>query len=109
MGIVGPAVAFAVFKGCQKVNLGMLPAVFLAATLGDWATYVTTSLQLALAFPAAVGGVIASFKVVAAIFAVTQIPLAIIEGIVTALIVKYIIDVKADVLERLKVIVPARG
>ncbi|HEC32218.1 MAG TPA: energy-coupling factor ABC transporter permease [Deltaproteobacteria bacterium] len=109
MGIVGPVVAFAVFKGCQKVNFGMLPAVFLAATLGDWATYVTTSLQLALAFPAAVGGVMASFKAFAAIFAITQVPLAITEGIVTALIVKYIVEVKADVLERLKVIVPVRG
>jgi len=109
MGIMGPTVAFLVFKGCQKINLGTLPAVFLAATLGDWATYVTTSAQLALAFPAAVGGVMASFKVFAAIFAITQIPLAIIEGIVTALIVKYIIDVKSDVLERLKVIIPVRG
>lgn len=44
------------------------------------------------------GGVVTSFKAFGAIFALTQIPLAIIEGAITALIFKYIIQVKSDVL-----------
>ena len=39
-----------------------------------------------------------------AIFAVTQIPLAIVEGAVTALMFKYILQVKPDILVRLNVI-----
>jgi cobalt/nickel transport system permease protein len=61
-------------------------------------------IELALAFPARTGGVLASFKVFAAIFAVTQVPLAIIEGAITVLIFKYVIQVKSDVLVKLDVL-----
>jgi cobalt/nickel transport system permease protein len=37
------------------------------------------------------------------IFAVTQLPLAIIEGIVLALVFKYIVALKPDILVRLKI------
>jgi cobalt/nickel transport system permease protein len=37
------------------------------------------------------------------IFAVTQVPLAIVEGIVLALVFKYIITLKPDILIRLKI------
>lgn len=103
MGIVGPVVAYIVFKGCRKVNLGVLIAVFFAAALGNWATYVTTSIQLALAFPALDGGFMESFKIFATIFAITQIPLAIFEGLLTALIMKYIIQVRGDITDQLNV------
>lgn len=103
MGIVGPVVAYVVFKGCRKVNLGVLIAVFFAAALGNWATYVTTSIQLALAFPAIDGGFMESFKIFATIFAITQIPLAIFEGLLTALIMKYIIQVRGDITDQLNV------
>ena len=103
MGIVGPVVAYVIYKAGMKMNLNFYVVVFLAATFGDWATYVVTSIELALAFPAAVGGSLTSFKAFATIFAVTQIPLAIIEGAITALIFKYIIQVKEDVLVGLNV------
>jgi cobalt/nickel transport system permease protein len=45
-----------------------------------------------------------SFKAFATIFAVTQVPLAIIEGAITALIFKYIIQVRSDMLARLNVL-----
>ena len=104
MGIAGPVVAFLVYKGAMKSRLNLYLAVFLAAMLADWATYLMTSLQLALAFPAASGGVLASFKAFAAVFAITQIPLAILEGAVTALMFKYIFQVRSDVLVKLDVI-----
>jgi len=105
MGIVGPVVAYVIYKAGMKMNLNFYVVVFLAATFGDWATYVITSIELALAFPApaAVGGSLTSFKAFAAIFAVTQVPLAIIEGAVTTRIFKYIIQVKEDVLVGLNV------
>ena len=103
MGIVGPVVAYVIYKAGMKMNLNFYVVVFLAATFGDWATYVVTSIELALAFPSAVGGSFTSFKAFAAIFALTQVPLAIIEGAITALIFKYIIQVKEDVLVGLNV------
>ncbi len=87
MAVVGPLVAYGLWKGLQ----GRMPTawvVFLAAALADWATYVVTSLQLALAYPDPIGGILASFLKFAAIFAVTQIPLAISEGILTVIIFK---------------------
>ena len=104
MGIAGPVVAYVIYKMGMKFNINFYVTVFLAATIGDWATYLVTSLELALAFPAEVGGVFTSFKAFAAVFAITQIPLAIMEGAVTALIFKYVIQVKSDVLVKLNVI-----
>ena len=49
-------------------------------------TYITTSVQLAWAFPDPVGGFMVSFIKFATIFAITQIPLAISEGLLTVLI-----------------------
>jgi cobalt/nickel transport system permease protein len=106
MGIAGPVVGYLVYKGAMKSRLNLYLAVFLAATLADWATYLVTSIQLALAFPAATGGVITSFQAFAAVFAVTQVPLAIVEGAITALMFKYIFQLRSDVLLRLKVVSP---
>ncbi len=104
MGIVGPVVAYVIYKIGMRSNINFYVTVFLAATLGDLTTYLVTSAELALAFPAEVGGVFMSFKAFATIFALTQIPLAIMEGAVTALIFKYVIQVKSDVLVKLNVI-----
>ncbi len=104
MGIVGPVVAYLVYKAGMKANLNFFLVVFLAATLGDWATYVVTSVELALAFPDPTGGFVASLGRFATVFAVTQVPLAIMEGAVTALLFKYVINVKSDILVELKVV-----
>ncbi|QUB95542.1 energy-coupling factor ABC transporter permease [Leptotrichia sp. oral taxon 218] len=85
MAITGPLVSFGIYKLLCKKNKAL--AVFLAAALGDLSTYVVTSLQLALANPSTTGGVLESFLKFAAIFAVTQVPLAIIEGLLTNIIV----------------------
>lgn len=87
MAIVGPFVAFGIYKLSLKVKLPKMMAVFLAATLGDLITYCTTSLQLALAYPSQIGGVGASLGKFMGIFAVTQVPIAIIEGIITAMVI----------------------
>ncbi len=52
MGIIGPVVAYLIYKAGMKANLNFYLVVFLATAFGDWATYVTTSVQLALAYPA---------------------------------------------------------
>jgi cobalt/nickel transport system permease protein len=87
MAIVGPFVSYGVFRAAATFGLSRSIAVFLAACLGGLATYVTTSAQLAWAFPEPVGGVGASFVKFAGIFALTQLPIAISEGLLTVLVV----------------------
>lgn len=77
--------------------------MFLAAALANLLTYVTTPAQLALAYPDPVGGFAASFAKFGAIFAVTQIPLAISEGILTVLIFRALRQTATAELETLGV------
>lgn len=92
----------------MKAKLNFHFIVFLAAAFGDWATYIVTSTQLALAFPAGgiltFGAFLSSFDKFVAIFAITQVPLAIIEGAASALFFKYVVEVKSDILVEMKVI-----
>ena len=86
MAIVGPFAATAIYRLAKTVKLPFGVSIFLAASLGDLLTYVTTSVQLALAFPDPAGGFAASFAKFATVFAVTQIPLAITEGLLTVVV-----------------------
>ena len=72
----------------ESTQLGVITAIaiFAAAALGDLATYVMTSLQLAIAFPDPVGGVAGAASKFLGIFAITQIPLAISEGLLTVIV-----------------------
>jgi cobalt/nickel transport system permease protein len=108
MGIVGPLVAYLVYKAGMKAKLNFYIVVFLASAFGDWATYMTTSVELALAFPAGgvlnFGSFLSSFGKFAAVFAITQLPLAIMEGVVSALLFKYVVQVKSNILVEMKVL-----
>lgn len=86
MAIVGPFAAAVIYRLAKTARLSFGVSVFLAASLADLLTYVTTSAQLALAFPDPAGGFAASFTKFAAVFAVTQIPLAISEGLLTVVV-----------------------
>jgi len=86
MAIVGPFAAAAIYRLAKTAKLPFGVSIFLAASLGDLLTYVTTSAQLALAFPDPAGGFAASFAKFATVFAVTQIPLAISEGLLTVIV-----------------------
>ena len=86
MGVVGPFVAFGIYKGLKKLGSSQWLSILMAATLGNLMTYVTTSIQLGLAFPSVSGGVMASILKFMGIFAFTQVPLAISEGLLTVMI-----------------------
>lgn len=87
MAIAGPILAYGVYKLLSKMNVNKKVTVFLAAFLGDLFTYCVTSVELAGAYPSEVGGFGASLLKFLGIFAATQIPLAVIEGILTVVIV----------------------
>jgi cobalt/nickel transport system permease protein len=86
MAVAGPWVAWAAWRLATRLGLSFAVAVFLSAFLGDLATYVVTSFQLALAFPDAATGFGGAFAKFAGIFAVTQLPLAVAEGLVTIVV-----------------------
>lgn len=103
MGVVGPLVGYGVYRLLRDTSVNIYVTVFLVTALADMFTYVTTSLELALAYPAQTGGVVTSFILFMGVFAVTQLPLAIVEGVVLALVFKYIVALKPEILIRLGV------
>jgi cobalt/nickel transport system permease protein len=86
MGIVGPFVAYALYRGLPALGCSAAIAIFAAATLGDLSTYVVTSFQLAFAFPDPVSGIGGAAAKFLGVFAITQVPLAISEGLLTVVV-----------------------
>lgn len=95
MGIVGPLVSYGIYRGLKNTNLNKGFIVFLASALGNLLTYCVTAIQLALAFPDPVSGIGGSLVKFLSVFAVTQAPLAIVEGILTAIIYNLLIEYKS--------------
>lgn len=86
MAIAGSLVAWGVHRAAWFLRASDGVALFLAASLGNLATYTVTSIQLGWAFPAAHGGVAASMAKFLLIFVPTQVPLAISEGLLTVFV-----------------------
>jgi cobalt/nickel transport system permease protein len=103
MGIVGPLVGWGVYRSLRETRVSMYAIVFLACALADLFTYLTTSLELALAYPAGVGGVGSSFLVFSGIFALTQVPIALLEAVILVLVFKYIVQLRPGILIRLRI------
>ncbi len=87
MAVAGPFLTWAVYKGCLALGGRRALAIFLGAALGALFTYTVTSLELGLAYPAQNGGVWASAVKFMGIFSLTQVPLAVIEGLLTVAVV----------------------
>ncbi|MCD2191388.1 energy-coupling factor ABC transporter permease [Actinomycetospora soli] len=102
MAIAGPWIGYGVYRLTRRFGLSI--AVFLAAMLADLSTYCVTSVQLALAFPDPVSGVVGSIAKFGGIFAITQIPLAVAEGLLTVLVVRLLVRNSPKELLRLGVL-----
>ncbi len=114
MAIGGPVAGYAVYRLLKNTKVNIYVIVFIVTAVADLVTYIITSLELALAYPAQTGGIAASFAAFFVIFAITQIPLAIVEGCVLALVFKYVIELKPEMIIKLKIfseeqIAKARG
>jgi cobalt/nickel transport system permease protein len=102
MGIVGPFTAYAIWKISSKINIPKPVGVFLAVAVGNLITYVVTSIQLALAFP--LPSFSEAFLKFGSVFAITQIPLSIGEGILAVIFFDFLLKNKSQILTKLKVI-----
>lgn len=103
MAVAGPMAAYGIYMLVRKLKGPQWLGVFLGATAGDILTYIVTATQLALAFPAETGGVLASWLKFMGIFAITQIPLAISEGILTVIMFNAIAAYGKNELKSLKI------
>ena len=87
MAIAGPILAYAVYKLCCKMNVNKKVTVFLAAFLGDMFTYCVTSVAAGCGVSVRGRAVRRFTGEVPRYLCATQIPLAVIEGILTVVIV----------------------
>ncbi len=89
MGIAGSLVSYMIYKlSIKKINKRY--AVFFAAAIGNLTTYCITAIQIAAAHSNGENGFIMTVLKFLGIFALTQIPLAVIEGIVSVLVLNLI-------------------
>jgi cobalt/nickel transport system permease protein len=102
MGVVGPFCAVFAWKIARKFGAGYGVAIFLAAFVGDWMTYVTAATELGMAFP--VPTFAAAWVKMMIIYSYTQIPISIAESFLTVIIFDYIMRSRPDLLVTLKVI-----
>ena len=87
MAIAGPFVSYGLYVLGKKLKWNQKVNVFVACSVGDLFTYCVTAFQLALAYPSETGGVAASMVKFLGVFAPTQLPLAVIEGLLSVVIV----------------------
>ncbi len=98
MGIIGPFVGLLLWKALRGAKAGVFISMFFAAFAADLMTYVVTAIQMTLNVVTANGADFASsFVDFMSVYAVTQIPLAIIEGIVLAMFAQYLSTAKPEI------------
>jgi len=102
MGIIGAFSGWAVFHIVRKLGCPVWIAAFLCGLGSDWATYATTSFELASALHGT-GSFLNMFVSILISFMPTQIPLGIFEGMFTALIYQFITTRRPGLIEGLSV------
>lgn len=102
MAVAGPWAAYAVWVALRRTGAPMEVGVFFAMAIADLTTYVVTSTQLALAYPAP--DLLAAFGKFAGVFAVTQVPLALMEGVLGVLLFRFLVTVAGPELVRHRLI-----
>lgn len=101
--VVGPWVGYGCYLLTKKLGGGNLLAVFMALFFADLSTYVCTSLQLAWALPDPEHGFLSAVVGFLGVFALTQIPLAIMEGLLGVLLFRFLFNNAGEQLRQLGV------
>ncbi len=96
MGVAGSFFGYLSYKFCRKLNLSIFISGFVAGFIADIATYATTALILAFALSP---DFLPAFKEISLAFVPTQIPLGLLEGVITGYAVKYIHIHKPELME----------
>ena len=103
MGIAGSFAAYFIFRLLRKFNFPLFVCGFGAGLFADWATYATTSFELASALHGA-KPMFPLFMTILVAFIPTQLPLGILEGFLTGGMVVFVYKRRPDILASLGVI-----
>lgn len=103
MGVVGAFAGYFIYKVAIKLKVPLIPAAFLAGLVSDWATYASTSVELALGLSEK-GSFFTLLKAIIVAFMPTQVPLGLLEGFAAAGFFAYVLNRRPDILIKLGVI-----
>ena len=105
MGVVGSFAGYCTFKALRAVKINMAVAGFMAGLFADWATYLTTSVELASGIRGDSPFLPLFWKIVVA-FIPTQLPLGILEGALTSGMLVLLYKKRPDLLIKMGVVKP---
>lgn len=90
MGVVGAYAGWLVYAALRRAGFGLVVAAGAAGLVSDWATYAATSGELAAALH---GGATfaATFSAIAVAFLPTQVPLGVLEAVVSGAAMKFLL------------------
>ena len=100
MGVVGSFAGYGMFKIARVMKVNLMVAGFMAGLIADWATYLTTSLELASGVRGDSPFLPLFWKIVVA-FIPTQLPLGILEGAMTAGMIGLLSRKRTDLLMKM--------
>ncbi len=101
MGVVGAMLGYGAWTMSRKVGLPVVIGAFLAGAIGDWATYAGTSFELATALHGD-GAIMTMFLTLMAAFVPTQLPLGILEGLLSVGAYKFVNARRPDLLKEME-------
>lgn len=105
MGVMGSLAGYLTFRALRAVRVNMAISGFMAGLFADWATYLTTAMELAAGIKGESAFLPLFWKVLIA-FVPTQLPLGILEGAMTAGMVVLLYKKRPDLLVKMRVIKP---
>lgn len=103
MGVVGSFAGYFTFKGLRALSANLWVAGFMAGLLADWATYCTTSVELASGIMGDSPFLPLFWKILVA-FIPTQLPLGILEGAMTAGMIVLLYKKRPELLVKMGVV-----
>lgn len=103
MGVVGSFAGYLTFRAFRAVKINIAAAAFMAGLFADWATYLTTSVELASGIKGNSPFMPLFWKILIA-FIPTQLPLGILEGAMTAGVVVLLYKRRPDLLVKMGVL-----
>ncbi len=105
MGVMGSFAGFLTFKALRTIRVNIAVSAFMAGLFADWATYLTTSVELASGLKGD-SEFMPLFWKIAIAFVPTQLPLGILEGAMTAGMVTLLYRKRPDLLVKMRVLKP---
>lgn len=105
MGVMGSFAGYLTFRALRTMKINLSVAGFAAGLFADWATYITTSVELASGIKGDSPFMPIFWKILVA-FIPTQLPMGILEGAMTAGMVVLLYKRRPDLLVKMRVLKP---